>query len=165
MGKHNFRFIINLGLLICGLLTAFTGILIQIGYHMGNHGNIDINHYVYGISYSGWSAIHKTSIVALTLLMIHHFVQHWKWYKGVITKRLLRKNRQVLILSLIFIVVALTGLTPWIMSLLPFDGLPRKWFIEIHDKLAILLTIYLVLHITKRLKWYSVTLKSLRNKT
>jgi len=98
MGKNVNRLIINLGLLIFGIATAFSGWLIQIKYHMGNHGNIDINQAVMGINYQGWSVIHKISIVALSVVMICHVYLHWKWYKGVITKRLFSKNQQVLIL-------------------------------------------------------------------
>lgn len=159
MGKNINQFIINLGLLILGIATVFSGMLIQVKYHMGNHGNIAINDFVIGINYQGWSAIHKISIVALSLLMICHVYLHWKWYKVVITKKLISKNQQVLILSLLFVVVAITGLTPWFIDLLNGDEMQRKVFIEIHDKLALILAIYLILHIIKRLRWFLLPLR------
>lgn len=163
--KNNINwFIINLGIFIFGITTAFSGMLIQVKYHMGNHGNIAINDYVFGINYHGWSVIHKISIVALSILMIYHVYQHWKWYKVVITKKLITKNQQVLILSLLFVLVAITGLTPWFIDLLKGDEILRKVFIEIHDKLAIILSIYLVLHIIKRLKWFFTTYEKMTNK-
>jgi len=154
MGKHLNRFIIIHGLLISGLFAAFSGLLIQIEYHLGNHGNITINDHVFGISYSGWSNIHKVSIVMLSLLMIFHISQHWKWYKVVIKKRLITKNIQALTLSVIFILVVITGLTPWFIDLMNGDVMLHKAFIEIHDKLAIILSVYLILHVIKRLKWF-----------
>jgi len=160
MGNNVNRFIVNLGLFVFGIATMFSGMIIQVKYHMGNHGNIAINEYVFGVNYQGWSTIHKIMIVALSLLMIYHVNQHWKWYKVVITKKLFAKNQQVLILSSLFVLVAITGLTPWFIDLQEGDEIARKVFIEIHDKLAIILSIYLVLHIIKRMKcFFSVPLR------
>ena len=142
----------------------FSGMLIQVKYHMGNHGNIAINDYVFGINYQSWSAFHKVSIVILSLLMIFHVYHHWKWYKGVILKKLITKNQQVLILSSLFVLVAITGLTPWFIDLLKGDEVLRKLFIEIHDKLAIILSVYLILHIIKRLRWFFTTFEKMTNK-
>ncbi len=154
---------VNLGLFIFGIASAFSGILIQVKFHMGNHGNIAINDFVFGMNYHGFTVIHKISIVALSLLMICHVYLHWKWYKVVITKRLFAKNQQVLIFSLLFILVAMTGLTPWLIDLLKGDEIQRKVIIEIHDKIAIIFSIYLVLHIIKRLKWYYTTFEKIKN--
>lgn len=162
MGKNINQFIINSGLLVFGIATVFSGMLIQVNYHIGNHGIIAINGFVFGINYYGWSAIHKISIVALSLLMICHFYLHRKWYKIVITKKLVLKNQQVLVLSFLFIAVAITGFTPWFMDLLNGDGIRRKIFIEIHDKLTLVLLIYLVLHIIKRFRWFLLSLRKLK---
>lgn len=154
MDKQFKGFATNLGLLISGFLTVFSGLLIQVEYHMGNHGNIDINKLVLGVSYYEWSDIHKLTIVILSLLVIFHIYLHWKWFKIVISKKLLAKNKQVLTLSIIFIVVAITGFIPWIIDLMKGDVMLRKFFIEIHDKLAIILSVYLILHVINRLKWF-----------
>ena len=164
MGKNISLFIVNLGLFVFGIASAFSGMLIQVKYHMGNHGNIAINDSVFGINYHGWSFVHKISIVVLSLLMIYHIYQHWKWYKIVITKRLLVKNQQVLIFSLLFVLVAITGLIPWFIDLLKGAEMQRKTLIEIHDKLAIILTIYLILHIIRRMKWFVTTFDKIKNK-
>ena len=164
MGNYINRYIINLGLFIFGLTSMFSGILIQVKYHMGNHGNIAINDYVFGVNYHNWSVIHKISIVVFSLLMIYHVYQHWKWYKIAITKKLISKNQQVLILSLLFVLVAITGLTPWFIDLLNGDEMIRKVFIELHDKLAIILSVYLILHIIKRLKWFFTIFEKKTNK-
>lgn len=131
---------------------------------MGHHGKIAINDVVFGINYHGWSVVHKISIGLLSLFMIYHFYYHWKWYKAVISKRLFSKNQQVLIFSLLFVLAAITGLTPWFIDLLKGDEIHRKVFIEIHDKLAIILSIYLILHIIKRLKWYFTTFNKIKIK-
>lgn len=164
MEKNINRFIVNLGLFVFGIASAFSGMLVQVMYHIGNHGNIVTNDFVFGINYHGWSIAHKYSIIVFSLLMIYHVWQHWKWYKVVVTKRLFAKNQQVLIFSLLFVVVAITGLTPWFIDLLKGDEMHRKAFIEIHDKFAIILTIYLIIHIIKRMKWFFTTFKKIKNK-
>lgn len=161
MGRNINRFVINIGLLIFGITTAFSGILIQVNFHMANHGNIALNDNVFGINYQSWSVIHKVSIVVLSLLMIYHVYQHWKWYEVVVAKKLITENQQVLILSLLFVLVAISGLTPWFIHLLKGDEMLRKAFIEIHDKLAIILSVYLIFHILKRLKWFVTTFEKI----
>ncbi|GAB1453676.1 hypothetical protein MASR2M47_37320 [Draconibacterium sp.] len=164
MEKNINRFIVNLGLFVFGIASAFSGMQIQVKYHMGNHGNIAINDFVLGLNYHDWSVVHKISIVVLSLFAIYHIYQHWKWYKIIITKRLFAKNQQVLIFSLLFVLVAITGLTSWIIDLLKGDEMQRKTFIEIHDKLAIVLTVYLILHIIRRMKWFFATFDKIKNK-
>jgi hypothetical protein len=141
---------------------VFSGMLIQINYHMGNHGHIDIATVIMGIPYRGWSVIHKTSIVVFSVLMILHVVFHWKWYQTVVSKNMVAKNIQVISLTVVFVLVALTGIIPWIIDLRGGEEFTRKAFIEIHDKLALVLLVYLVLHLVKRLKWFWNTIGKLR---
>ncbi|MFH1049419.1 MAG: DUF4405 domain-containing protein [bacterium] len=164
MEKYFKSFIINTGLFISGLVSVFSGLLIQVKYHMGNHGKITVNDQLFGISYPSWSAIHKISIVILSLLIIVHISRHWKWYKLVIKKMLIAKNLKVLILSVIFILVAVTGLIPWFIDLMNGDEVQRKAFIEIHDKLAIILSVLLILHVNKRIEWFFITFEKIINK-
>jgi len=161
MKKPLLSFAVNLALLFSGLITAFSGILLQIKFHINHIGNGVSNDHVFGIGYSEWSAIHKTSIVVFSLFMIFHIYLHWKWYKAIINKRLFAKNKQVLTLTIIFLLVAITGFIPWIIYSTGAGDTEREAFIEIHDKLAILLSVYLLLHITKRLKWFLLTWKKL----
>ena len=163
MESSFFSLKINLGLFFSGLFMVFSGFLLQVKYHVANRGIIAASDLVYGIDYSGWSAIHKFSIVLLSLLMIFHIYLHWKWYRIVIKKRLLAKNKQVLTLSGIFILAAITGFIPWTIDLQEGSKLVRKAFVEIHDKLTILLTIYLILHVIKRWKWFLTTFNRLKN--
>ncbi len=164
-------FIVNNTLIILGIATVISGFVLQFGFHFGhsepsardlglNSSNpLDIRHFdefklVWGFDYSTWSIMHKTFVVALSLLMIYHFIIHFKWYKQVIIKHLINKNKQVVILTIIFLIVALTGFVPWIIDAFALDSHLRIMFIEIHDKLTFVLTIFLFLHIFNRLKWY-----------
>ncbi len=151
MKNLSYSLTINLGLLFSGFLSVFSGLLIQVEYHIGKHG---ISKHVLGIDYQGWSLIHKYSVVILFLLAIFHIYLHWKWYRTVIRKKLFSKNKEVLGLSIIFLLVAITGFLPWIMFLVDGSQDVRNTFIEVHDKLAIILIVYFIMHLAKRLKWF-----------
>jgi hypothetical protein len=156
------KFIINLGLLLISSAMVFSGLLIQFVYHMGHHGEIDADNLVLGINYFGWSDFHKISIVIVSILMIFHIILHWKWYKTIVKKDLLAKNKQVITLTIVFIIVAITGYIPWFIKITGGSGLARKFIIEIHDKLVFVLFLYLVLHVTKRFKWFMMTFNKLK---
>ena len=164
MGKKNLipSFLTNLGLLLTGFTTALSGFVIQFAYHMGHHGHIDQNSLALGMDYGGWSNIHKVSIVIISLLAIVHIVLHWKWYKTVVRKKLLGKNRLVLTLTILFVVVALTGYIPWVIDLAGGREETRKGFIEVHDKLTFILLPYLVIHVTRRRRWLIGSYKRLK---
>ena len=167
------KFLTNNLLLIFGLVTILSGLVLQMGFHFGGPDvhqvgvheaqaqsmqyeqlrKIDTNKIVCGFNYPDWSAIHKFAIVCLSLLMMYHLYAHWKWYKGVITKRLIHKNTQVIILSVLFLLVAITGYIPWFVDLSGSTSILRMLFIEIHDKIALVLIIFLFVHIIQRLKW------------
>jgi hypothetical protein len=148
-------FSINFGLLLFGSAMVFSGLLIQIIYHLGHHGGIDTNQLVLGLNYFNWSDHHKISIVLVSIGMIFHIIWHWKWYKAVIRKKkLVVKNQQAIILTIIFILVAFTGYISWFIKLSGGSDLNRKFFMEIHDKIVWVLFLYLIFHITKRFKWF-----------
>ena len=156
-------FLINFGLLLFGSAMVFSGFLIQISYHMGHHGEIDTNKFVLGINYFNWSDLHKISIILVSIGMVFHIILHWKWYKTVVQKKkLVVKNRQAIILTAIFILVAITGYISWFIKLSGGTELSRKFFIEIHDKITLVLLVYLFLHVRKRFKWYFTTYKKVK---
>jgi magnesium-transporting ATPase (P-type) len=173
--KKTFQnFLINNLLLISGVVMALSGLSQQLGFHMGEHveqevrgqeellqtiqyeqiRNIDTNKIVWGFNYSDWSTIHKYAIVFFSLFMIYHIYVHWRLYTGVLSKHLLNKNIQVITLSVLFIFVAVTGLVPWVIDLSGGKSILRLLFIEIHDKIALVFIIYLILHLIKRNKWF-----------
>ena len=111
-------FKINIGLLISSLLTVYSGILLQVKFHMNHTGTLALNEPVIGFGYSEWSAIHKVSIVVFSLFVIIHIYLHWKLYSAIINKRHFAKNRQVLALTIIFMLVVITCFIPWIIDLM-----------------------------------------------
>lgn len=169
-------FVVNNILIISGLILILSGLILQLGFHIGgernsNHNSnlnyeqirdIKTSKMVLSFNYYDWSLIHKFSIIVFSLLMIYHIYVHWKWYKGVFTKNLITKNFQAISLSIIFLLVAITGLVPWFIDLLNFSSALRLILIELHDKLALLLIIYLILHVIKRNKWFLSTYRKLK---
>ena len=156
-------FLNNLGLLLFGSAMVFSGLLIQISYHMGHHGEIDTNNLVLGLNYFNWSDIHKISIVLVSIGMIFHIIWHWKWYKAVVQKKkLVFRNQQAIILTIFFILVAITGYISWFIKLSGGPELSGKFYIEIHDKITWVLLVYLIFHVTKRFKWYFTTYKKVK---
>ena len=171
--KYLIGFFVNNLLLLSGIAMVVSGLVLQIGFHLGsgqrNHDRrmhshsanveqvreINPESAVWGVDYKTWATTHKIAIVAFSLLMVYHFAIHWKWYKGVITKHLIGKNKQVMILSVFYLMVAITGIISWFIDLSGSSSVIRIGFMEIHDKLAIVLIIYLLLHVIKRAKWFS----------
>jgi hypothetical protein len=153
---------INLGLLFSGLVLAFSGLLMQIEYHMGNHGVTDINKVVWGLSYTEWSITHRIFVIIFSLFMVYHIILHWRWFKAVITKNLIAKNKLVITLAIVFLTVALTGYVAWFIKLTGGDSSISTSLIEIHDKIALILVVYLVLHISSRRRWFINTFEKLK---
>lgn len=164
MNKLKLTFVINLGLLVFGLVMSFSGFVVQFGFHMGHNSAIITDNSALGLGYNNWTNIHKISIIIISFLATCHFILHWKWYKMILIKKLAGKNKQQIILSIVFILVAVTGYIPWILDLSAGSEILRKSLIEIHDKLALLLFVLLAIHMTNRLKWYITSFNRLNKK-
>lgn len=146
--------ITNLGLLLAGMAMALTGFVMQFGFHLGHHGSIDEKNPFWGMYYSGWSNSHKVSVVIVSLLFISHIVLHGKWYETIIKKKLLARNKLVVTLTIIFLMAGITGYIPWLMKLLGGSDPTRKIFIEVHDKITLVLFASLVIHVVKSFRWF-----------
>jgi hypothetical protein len=162
MKRSAYILTINLGLLLAGSGMAFSGLLIQFNYHMGHHAGINPDIIVLGLNYQNWSDIHKITILVFSICMFFHTILHWKWYKMVIKKKLIAGNRQTILLSVLFLMVAITGYMPWLIKLTGGEEDIRKMLIEIHDKLTLVLFVFLILHVIKRLKWFLTMLEKLK---
>ena len=123
---------------------------------------IDTTKVVCGFNYPVWSAIHKFVSIFFSFLMLAHTYIHWKWYKVVTTKHLIRKNKQVIISLVLFILVAVTGFVPWFINLSGGNIIIRMFFIETHDKLTFILIFFLILHFAKRAKWFAAAYTKLK---
>ncbi len=150
MKKSYLSLVINFSLFLVVLSTAVSGLLLQIVYHIRKL----LGAVVLELNHPEWSSVHHISSLMLFVLVLIHVKLHWQWYKTVLAKRLLKKNRQVLSLTGIFVLVAVLGFFPWGIHLQSGSEAVRTELIEIHDKVALVLLVCFVMHIVKRLKWF-----------
>lgn len=143
--KRLYRRLTNISLLIFGFIMTFSGLYIQIHYHIQDNTSL---------GFSLWTFIHKWSALLFTLVVVAHAVLHLKWYKTVFEKQLFRKNRITMILTIIMIIVSLLGFLPWILSPFPFHLELRHTLVEIHDKIGVAFMVIMIWHIIKKWKWY-----------
>jgi len=165
MTKINKILIVNLLLLPVSFLAVFSGSLLQVKYHAGR---LPKTTYVLFNNYFDWVTIHKASASLFFIFLCTHIYLHKDWYYRMYKKNLLKRNAPIR-LTIVLLVTAITGFFPWIQSLFVyFKGLEthfgEKFFIEIHDKLGILLIILLIFHITKRFRWIKFRLSKLFGK-
>ena len=151
--KSRKRKLLNYLLLITGLSTCLSGVMMQIGYHIGVTDRTAIAHIKHwGMNLSQWQITHQAVASLFFILCGLHVYLHWGWYKGVIGKRLFKRNSQLLTFTLLFIVSALLGFAPWAISNGEALSKLRHILIEIHDKVSVVLIVFMVLHVVKRWK-------------
>ena len=93
-------FVIDWLLLLAGILCAVTGI----GMHLSGHGNVhEIWH--------NWAVVHVLSSLFMLITGILHIQTHWNWYKGLFKWQTKNKSRVTMILSVVFTILVVTGLT------------------------------------------------------
>lgn len=143
--KRLYRRLTNVSLLIFGLTMTFSGLYIQIHYHIQDSAPL---------RFSQWTFIHKWSALLFTSIVAAHVALHLKWYNAVLEKQLFRKNRVTLILTTFMFAASLSGFVPWTLSLFPFHSEFRHTLVEIHDKIGVIFMVVMIGHIIKRCKWY-----------
>ena len=91
-------FIIDWVLIPAFILSAAAGI----GLHNAGHGN---NHEVW----HDWAVAHILFSLLFTTLVMAHIKTHWAWYTSLFRNGLGRKSHVTVIVSILFMLVALTG--------------------------------------------------------
>ncbi len=139
MKKKLKRGLINYILLLTGFITCFSGIFIQIRYHITNaEGLTKIYNTSLGLLYDQWRSIHIISSILFALLCLYHAILHKRWYSNLLKKRL--ENRSIISATLSCVFTLLN-----ISIILPFN------LIEIHDKIGLIFILLLCLHLIKKL--------------
>lgn len=144
------------------LILAFSGLLLQHNYHL-EHMADTVS--VLGLNRSGWLLLHKITAVLSAAGVSLHVSLHINWLKAVFLKKLYKKpNRNIQITLWLLILAAatiLTGIYPWLFA--PTAQI-RHNFIEIHDKIGILLAILFILHKINHWRWFTHTFSHIRGK-
>ncbi len=89
MSKNTWKYIIDVGLLISGLLVIITGI-IKFKTFLALFG-VTINYAEIPIRL--FSRIHDWAGIAMTILVIVHLIINWDWIAGT-TKSLFKKDKE-----------------------------------------------------------------------
>ena len=135
-------FVIDWLLLLAGILCAVTGI----GMHLSGHGNVhEIWH--------NWAVVHVLSSLFMLITGILHIQTHWNWYKGLFKGQTKNKSRVTMILSVVFTILVVTGLT-----LLFVEGANSEIGIW-HWALGLAVTTLSAGHIIRRFQFLKKSLK------
>lgn len=164
MKNSVYRFTTNFGLLISGFVMGFSGLLMQIQFHIGDQSSASLSRLVLGISYPSWSLVHKIAILVFSIFVFYHVYRNHKWYKTVIQKKRIDKNKPLISLSILLILSAVSGFIPWCIYCFNEETAIRKTIIEIHDKISIILLIYIILHIIKKRSYFYRLINPLQHK-
>ena len=138
MDKARIRKFTDWSLVPLFLLTLWSGIELHVSDYATNHA-----------TWHTWAVAHSIAGVLMAGFIITHVCQHWKWYKAI-TKPLKAskarvRRRVVLILTILFVAVIVTGL----MLLLFIDGADSEiglW----HFRVGIAASLFAIGHILKR---------------
>lgn len=116
------------------ILTAYSGI----GLHIAGHGS----------SHDLWrdrAVLHLMASILFLINAIFHIITHWNWYKGIVSKGVRKKNKITVMLSIVFLLVSVTGVI--LLSIDRTNSDIGLW----HYKIGIITIIFSVGHILKRM--------------
>ena len=134
-------FVIDWILIVVFIMSAISGF----GLHVAGHGG---THEVW----HNWAVFHVFVSMLFLIAVIFHVAMHLEWYKGIIKNGIGRKSKVTAVLSIIFLLLSVTGIV--LLGVSGANSPLGLW----HYKTGIIMTIIAVWHIIKRL---SVLKKSL----
>lgn len=135
-------FVIDWILVCVFVLSAFSGI----GLHVAGHGN---NHELW----HSWAVFHVLGSLLFLVVVMLHVATHWGWYKGVIRNGFGKKSKVAAVLSVIFLLLSVTGII-----LLGVNGANSDIGL-LHYKVGIATIAFCVGHILKRIPALRKSLK------
>ena len=134
--NHRSQRITSLLLIPAFIATAITGV----GFYCAG---FDTPHEVW----EQWATAHNVSGVLMAILAILHIYQHWRWYKSFFTHGVGRKSLVTLLLSVVFLLLFITGL----VLIIVIDG-PNSWVGTFHFWIGLALIVFSFWHIITRWK-------------
>lgn len=126
-------FVIDWILILVFVVSAVSGF----GMHIAGHGN---SHSIW----HNWAVFHVCGSVLFSVVAALHIVAHWRWYKGVMKNGIGGKNKFTAVLSIVFLVLSVTGTV-----LLGVSG-PNSPLGLWHYKIGIIMVVIAIGHIVKR---------------
>lgn len=127
-------FVIDWILIVVFIVSAISGF----GLHVAGHGG---THEVW----HNWAVFHVLGSILFLIAAILHVATHLEWYKGIIKKGIGRKSKVTAILSVIFLLLSVTGLALWGIN--GANSLLGLW----HYKIGVITIVIALGHVIKRL--------------
>lgn len=134
-------FVIDWILMAVFIMSAISGFGLHVAGHGGSH---EIWH--------NWAVSHVFGSMLFLIAVIFHVATHWGWYKGIIKKGIGRTSKVTAVLSIVFLLLSVTGLA--LLGINGANSLLGLW----HYKIGVITTVIALGHVIKRL---SVFRKSL----
>lgn len=134
-------FVIDWILIVVFIVSAISGF----GLHVAGHGS---SHEIW----HNWAVFHVLGSILFLIAAILHVATHLEWYKGIIKKGIGSKSKVTAILSVIFLLLSVTGLA--LLGINGANSLLGLW----HYKIGVITIVIALGHVIKRL---SVFRKSL----
>lgn len=138
-------FVIDWILIVVFIMSAISGF----GLHVAGHGG---THEVW----HNWAVFHVFVSMLFLIAVIFHVAMHLEWYKGIIKKGIGRKSKVTAVLSVIFLLLSVTGLALWGIN--GANSLLGLW----HYKLGVITTVITLGHVIKRLSVFRKSLNCRR---
>jgi hypothetical protein len=134
------RWKVNAVMVAAGAATVFSGFLVQVHFHMHRTGGT-----VWGLDHADWNQVHQ--LVSFTFLasVVWHLSKNGKAFWATCSPR--RSWRRMgFYLAATFGLALVTALLAWGAFLLVGHGGAEHTLVEIHDKVAIPLSVLLLVH-------------------
>ena len=96
---------------------------------------------------------HVLSSVLFLVAIIFHVTTHWGWYKGIIKNGIGRKGKVTAVLSIVFLLLSVTGIV--LLGVSGANSPLGLW----HYKIGIITTVIALGHIIRRLPVLRKSLK------
>ena len=127
-------FVIDWILIVVFIVSAISGF----GLHVAGHGS----------SHEIWhnlAVFHVLGSILFLIVVIFHVATHLEWYKGIIKKGIGSKSKVTAILSVIFLLLSVTGLA--LLGINGANSLLGLW----HYKIGVITIVIALGHVIKRL--------------
>lgn len=127
-------FVIDWILIVVFIVSAISGF----GLHVAGHGS---SHEIW----HNWAVFHVLGSILFLIVVIFHVATHLEWYKGIIKKGIGSKSKVTAILSVIFLLLSVTGLA--LLGINGANSLLGLW----HYKIGVITIVVALGHVIKRL--------------
>lgn len=128
-------FVIDWVLVFAFILSAASGIGLHIAEHRCTHA-----------VWHNWAVFHVVASLLFLIAVILHISTHWQWFKSIVKNGIGKKSRVTVVLSVVFLLVAVTGII-----LLGVSGANSRIGL-LHYKIGIVTIVLCTGHILKRIK-------------